>query len=178
MKKVLISLFVGLVIGALIGAFAIPEGNVTGDVIAPIIEEEIPSTTSTTIPYSEVIGSERKSPSNRVELDDLKLYRNQVRIYMDDLTIAQFNDTNSMDPFIDETAHAIQKNVTSKDDLFIGDIVAYEDSEGYLILHRIVDISEDENGWYAIFKGDNNAFVDYNKVRFEQLKYIVIGIFY
>jgi hypothetical protein len=177
MKKVLIPLFIGLLVGVLIGTFAVPNGSVTGNVVEDLPEEQA-STTTTTIPYSEVIGSERKSPSNRVEAEDLVLYRNQVRIYMDDLHIAQFNDTNSMDPFIDEDAHAIQKDVTSKDDVFIGDIVAYEDSDGFLVLHRIVDISEDSEGWYAIFKGDNNAFVDYDKVRFEQLKYIVVGIFY
>ena len=174
MKKLLIYALIGFIAGFLVSFFVIPDGNVTGEVIA----EEPVITSTTTIPYSEIVGSERKSPSNRVETDDIKLYKNQVRIYMDDLNIARFNDTNSMDPFIDEDAHAIQKNVTSKDDVFVGDIVAYEDPEGHLILHRIVDISEDSDGWYAIFKGDNNAFVDYDKVRFEQLKYIVVGIFY
>ncbi len=46
-----------------------------------------------------------------------------------------------------------------------------------LIIHRVVEIGEDEQGTYFITKGDNNFFSD-GKVRFGQIKYVTIGVIY
>ena len=44
--------------------------------------------------------------------------------------------------------------------------------------HRIISIGNDEEGTYYIMKGDNNQVQDPYKVRFSNIKYILIGVFY
>ena len=46
------------------------------------------------------------------------------------------------------------------------------------VIHRIAEISNDEQGWYAIVKGDNNEAPDPERVRFEQIKKVLVGVLY
>jgi hypothetical protein len=179
MKKTILVVLAMFLLGLAIGLF-IPEislGTPTGNVVSDIPEEIVIEPEPIIPPYFEALGSERLSPRNRVVEDDLVLYDNQIRVYKDNLVLAQFNDTNSMDPLIDKGAHAIQMPVNNSDEISVGDIVAYQDGEE-IVLHRIVEIDEDEQGWYAMFKGDNNSFADPSKVRFEQILYVVVGVLY
>lgn len=43
-------------------------------------------------------------------------------------------------------------------------------------MHRVVEIGEDEQGWFAITKGDNNEEVDPGKRRFQDIKRITVGV--
>ena len=58
----------------------------------------------------------------------------------------------------------------------VGDIISYK-HEGLIIIHRVVSIGDDGE-WFAITKGDNNLEIDPYKVRFENVKGLVVGILY
>tara|TARA_Y100000310_G_C20457842_1_gene703905 strand:+ start:289 stop:834 length:546 start_codon:yes stop_codon:yes gene_type:complete len=181
MKKMILLLFVAFFVGLTVGNFVIPDVSFTGQAVTDVVEESpIIEEKPVEVPYREPIGGERASPSDRVNTSQIKQYRNEVRLRLTNTTIAEFKETNSMDPLLDSGAHGIQLPVKSADEVFVGDIIAYETLYDVpeIVLHRVVEIGEDEEGWYAIFKGDNNAFVDYDKVRFSQIRYVLVGILY
>ncbi|MBN2142093.1 hypothetical protein JW711_02065 [Candidatus Woesearchaeota archaeon] len=119
------------------------------------------------------------SPGDRVKEDQILVNNERVLLNIQGAEWATFTDTNSMDPVIDKGANAIEVKPESVDDLYVGDIVAYESeyADG-LIIHRIVYKGEDENGIYFILKGDNNPASDPGKIRFEQIKRVVVAIIY
>ena len=84
-----------------------------------------------------------------------------------------------MDPVLDIGHNAIQIIPKSEDEIKVGDIISYksEQIEGNVI-HRVINIGEDNEGWYATLKGDNLRSPDPGKVRFSQVRRIVIGIIY
>ncbi len=47
-----------------------------------------------------------------------------------------------------------------------------------LIVHRIVEIGNDDEGRYYILKGDNNRFADPGKIRYPQIRYVLIAVVY
>ena len=129
-------------------------------------------------PFS-ISSNELKSPSDWIKESEIELSKNQVIINIDNATWVQFTDTNSMDPVIDIGSNAIEIKPSSPDVLKIGDIISYDSNriKGNII-HRIISIEEDENGIYFITKGDNNQRIDPEKIRFDQIKGVVVGILY
>ena len=86
-------------------------------------------------------------------------------------------DTNSMDPVLDEDSNAIQIRPTSPSQIQVGDIISYSSPYG-IIIHRIVEVGSDDSGWYARVRGDNNAYSDPEKGRFEQVKSVLVAVIY
>ncbi len=122
---------------------------------------------------------DKPSPHDWVSMNNIKVYDNQVVITLPHPEWAQYLDTNSMDPVIDASANTIQLVPQKEDDLHVGDIVAYESKyHDGIITHRVVDIGEDADGWYAILKGDNNQKQDPGKIRFPQIKRVVVAVIY
>jgi len=128
-------------------------------------------------PFNKLI--EKLSPSDWIKEDQILVYDNKVIIDIENAEWASFTDTNSMDPVIDENAHAIEIAPKSYRDIQEGDIVSYslEGIEG-TIIHRIVETGFDSDGWYAITKGDNLDKKDPFKIRFENIKRVVVAIIY
>jgi signal peptidase I len=124
-------------------------------------------------------GNEVASPTDRIDEDQIIVTNEKVVLNIKGAEWASFTDTNSMDPVIDEGAHAIEIIPTSEDDVQIGDIIAYksEYAEG-TIIHRIVFKGQDDKGTYFVLKGDNNPINDPGKIRFEQIKRVVVAIIY
>ena len=124
-------------------------------------------------------NKELNSPSDWIAQQQIHLYDNKVVIDIENPQWAIFTDTNSMDPVIDAGAHAIEIVPESPEQISVGDIVSYksEYADGNVI-HRVVYIGEDEDGWYCKMKGDNNPFEDPGKVRFEQLQRVLVAIIY
>jgi len=120
------------------------------------------------------------SPSDTLKEDDIHVLSDRVEIDIAGAIPVVFTDTNSMDPVIDFGTTALELEVTDPNELQVGDIVSYETQRapGTTVVHRIVEIGEDEEGLYFIFKGDNNPTTDPDKVRPEQLRRKVIGILY
>lgn len=126
-----------------------------------------------------VVSKERDNPKDRIKESQIHVYDDTVVIEITDPEWSTFTDTNSMDPVIDNGANAIHIVPKNEDELEIGDIVAYESeySEG-TIIHRIIDIKYDKSGKYFILKGDNNQQQDPGKIRFNQIKRVLVAIIY
>ena len=124
-------------------------------------------------------GLEKDSPGDWIKENQIKVYDNKVIIELKDAEWASFTDTNSMDPVLDETANAIEIIPKSTDDIHVGDIISY--NSGYAdgtIIHRVIKIDKDNKGWYCIVKGDNNQSPDPGKIRFNQIKRVLVAIIY
>ncbi len=120
---------------------------------------------------------ELPSPADRIKEDQIIVYEDMVIIKLNNASLARYADTNSMDPVIDKEATGIEIVPENEDDIHVGDIIVYENS-GELIVHRVIAIGHDEKGKYFIVKGDNNPVEDPIKVRFNEIKYILVGILY
>lgn len=122
-------------------------------------------------------GAERASPQDWISEEQIRVYNDKVEINVQGAKWATFADTNSMDPFLDKGANALQLVPEKAEDLAIGDIITY-DLNGRKIIHRIVDIQQDSQGYVFIVKGDNNAGIDPRPVRFEQIERVLVAIIY
>lgn len=120
---------------------------------------------------------ERYSPSDWVKNEQIKVYPNNILLQIKDASWATFTNTNSMDPFIDEKANALEIIPNNPDAINVGDIIAYETEIG-VIIHRVIEKGTDEIGVYYIVKGDNNPVADSMKVRFEDIRGVVIAVIY
>lgn len=154
--------------------FQIPENNAEGG-----FEYEDQSTIEKMLIGLTNSPNEQNSPKDRISEDQILVNRERIQINLQDATWATFTDTNSMDPVIDAGANAIEVTPRNEKDLQVGDIVAYESeyADG-TIIHRIAHIGIDDEGTYFIMKGDNNPTSDPGKVRFSQIKKVVVAIIY
>jgi len=123
--------------------------------------------------------TERPSPYDWIKENQIHVYNNKVVIDIKNPEWATFTDTNSMDPIFDYGSHAIEIIPKGPEDIHVGDIVSYKSkyADG-IIVHRVIKVSEDEKGWYAILKGDNNKNPDPGKIRFNQIERILVAIIY
>lgn len=126
-------------------------------------------------------GLERPSPADRLTTAHVNV--NSNRVVIDGIKgrrfeTAIFTDTNSMDPLIDEDTQAIQIIPLSPDEIKVGDVISYDAGKFGIIIHRVIEIGNDEQGWYARVKGDNNASPDPLKVRFPMIKRVLVGVLY
>jgi len=86
--------------------------------------------------------------------------------------------SKSMSPTFDYGHTLIlQYPILSPEEISIGDIIIYETGLDATIVHRVVEIGEDGEGLYYVTKGDNNILRD-PKIRFHQIKYLVVGVLY
>ena len=126
-----------------------------------------------------LLGEERPSPADRISESDVKVYSNRVEISIRNAKWRKFIDSNSMDPLIDAGTTTIEIQPKYASDIKIGDIVAYDvDGFDYAFVHRVIAIKSDQKGIYFVTKGDNFYNADPNKVRFNDIKGIVVGILY
>lgn len=131
--------------------------------------------------YSGVTGKAiaRNAPSDHVKENQINVFKDRVILDIKDAVWAKFTPTHSMDPVLSDSANAIEVLPKSSDDIKEGDIVAYKsDYADGTIIHRVIKKGEDQLGTYFIVKGDNNPSVDPGKVRFEQIKSVVVAIIY
>ncbi|MEM3127346.1 MAG: signal peptidase I [Candidatus Woesearchaeota archaeon] len=124
--------------------------------------------------------AEVNSPADHIKEDQIKAYEKKVEISFDKKTrFVKFVDTNSMDPVLDAETNAIEVIPDSSDEINKGDIISYKSSRSPIpVIHRVVEVNKDENGWFAIVKGDNNPEPDPEKVRFHQINGVVVALFY
>jgi hypothetical protein len=158
----------------------------------PLLNNDRPVTTTTTYvlsgddDYGNLItrvittdSDERPSPYDRVTEDRIHVYKDKIVIDLPNAQWARFTDTNSMDPVLDIGTNAIEIVPQQPEDLHVGDIVSYESkyADG-TIIHRIIEIGHDDSGWYALMKGDNNQRTDPGKIRFSQIRRVVVALIY
>ena len=124
-------------------------------------------------------GKEKPSPQDRIKEKDVRVFNNEVVIKIGNANWREFIDSNSMDPFIDEGTATIEIKPKNEKEIKTGDIIAYNiDELDYALVHRVVEIGNDEEGIYFITKGDNYYKEDPYKIRFERIEGIVVGVLY
>ena len=126
------------------------------------------------------VSKELVSPADRISESQLLFYEDKIVIKVSDANWTKYADTNSMDGFLDDGAIGIEIKPENELDVQVGDVISYDAdwSDKGLVAHRVIDTGYDENGWYAKAKGDNVSFADPGKIRFEQIKYILVGVLY
>lgn len=122
-------------------------------------------------------ASEASSPSDRISESQIILTKDQLIINIDNARITGYADTNSMDPVLDSGATGIEIVPKSADEISVGDVIAYQSNIG-LIPHRVIKKEVDDKGVFFIVKGDNNPIEDPVKVRFSQVRYVLVGVLY
>jgi hypothetical protein len=137
----------------------------------------IVSLTDKQIPASFLGTKEISSPSDWVKEDQIKVYEDKVVLNIKDALWASFTNTNSMDPFLDEDSHALEIIPENENEINIGDIISYQTAYG-VVIHRVIEKDVDDKGMYYLVKGDNNLFKDPFKVRFDEIKGVVVAIIY
>lgn len=119
------------------------------------------------------------TPADRVSEDEIHVYSDKVVLDLKDASWASFTPTHSMEPLISEKAHGIEIKPKSPSEMKVGDVISYNsDFTTGLVIHRIIETGFDEQGWYAVVKGDNNAEQDPGKVRFDDVNGVLVGIIY
>lgn len=122
-------------------------------------------------------ASEMPSPGDWIKENQIKVYKDRVVLEIDNPAWANFTDTNSMDPFLDEDSNTIEIKPEAPEQVNPGDIISYQTGEG-IIIHRVVERGEDKEGLYYLVKGDNNSSQDPFKVRFKDIKGVVVAVIY
>jgi signal peptidase I len=163
----------------LIASLAFMLGLVASIAFMGINSVEIPAITdhSPVLQDGVLKAKERISPFDWVKESDIGVYEDGVTISVDNPQWAVFADTNSMDPVFDSNSHAIEIIPKTAEDVHVGDIASYSTDNG-TIIHRVIETGYDREGWYAMFKGDNNPAKDPEKVRFNDIRRIVVAIIY
>lgn len=124
-------------------------------------------------------NEEKPSPYNWISEGDIYVYEDRVVLNIKNAEWATFTDTNSMDPTFDYGSNAIEIVPETPNQIHVGDIVSYNlRGSDSIIIHRVIETAFDELGWYMKTKGDNNARADPDKIRFDQVKRIVVAIVY
>jgi hypothetical protein len=121
----------------------------------------------------------QSSSSDFVTEEQIEIQKDRIIIYIPNAIMSSYAATGSMLPVINHTANGIEIPVTSVDQIHVGDIIAFqlEKNSSELIVHRVIEIGYDNEGWYCITKGDNNL-VDDGKIREWQIKFKTIIIIY
>lgn len=126
------------------------------------------------MPLGISFNSETEAPGDWIKESQIHVYENAIVIDIDEASLSRYAPTGSMLPVLDEKSNGIRIVPKSEEQIKIGDIITFE-QDGYSIIHRVVEIGKDEQGTYFITKGDNNNITD-GKIRFEDIKYVTIGI--
>jgi hypothetical protein len=119
---------------------------------------------------------ETKVPGNWVEEKQIHVYDNAIVIDVDGASLSRYGNTGSMIPILDEKSNGIRIVPKSASQINTGDIITFEQNKD-LIVHRVIEKGEDENGTWFITKGDNNDIAD-GKIYFESVRYVTIGVLY
>lgn len=117
--------------------------------------------------------------SDHVSEDQIKVYGDSAAISLSDKNLrwSRYANTNSMLPLLDEGYNGLEFVPTSEDEIHIGDVISFNYNDKNYV-HRVIEIGNDVNGWYAITKGDSNDFIDEGKRRFEDVKGVLIGVIF
>jgi signal peptidase I len=134
---------------------------------------------STNIDYpNSNTATEVNSPSNWLNEEDIRVYDDVVVLEIQNARFISLADTNSMDPVFDNEANIIEIIPETAYEINIGDIISFEAKDGRTYIHRVIIKDIDNQGYFFITKGDNNQNTDSTKIRFSQVKGVVVGILY
>jgi len=127
------------------------------------------------------------SPGDFVSKKDINVNSSKILIDLDHLekqiVLSNYDDSKSMFPLINNDSIGMGFRPDSSEEINIGDIISFWsfadiENKKRLVVHRVIDKGSDEKGIYFITKGDNNPKKDKQKVRFEEVDSVLIGILY
>jgi len=124
-------------------------------------------------------GGELPSPRVKIEPQEIGYDSNTEILTVSNvkspLWITTVKSSNSMEPLVD-IGHIVVLSQDPKylDDLNVGDIIIWERSDGESIIHSIIEISQDGDGWYCITKGLNNPTPDNERIRKDKVKWVAL----
>jgi signal peptidase len=95
---------------------------------------------------------------------------------VENLSLSNYAATGSMIPALDENSNGIRIKPASPEQISAGDIVTFRRGED-LIVHRVIEMGNDEKGVWFVTKGDNSDLDD-GKIYFSQVEYVTIGVLY
>ncbi len=117
-------------------------------------------------------------PVSRIQEGEINLTNESVVILVNNPFLARFSDTGSMLPLISHESKAIQVIPANYSEIMPGDIISFENIMGETIIHRVIETGFDEQGWYAVTRGDNTYKDDPEVVRFPQVRRVLVAIIY
>lgn len=117
------------------------------------------------------------APGDWIKQDQIKVTNESIIIHVSNAELSTYAATGSMKPTLDKGANGIRIIPISAEDINIGDIISYN-SNNDLVVHRVIEKGSDEKGYWFITKGDNNMITDDSKIRFDDIKYVTIGVLY
>ncbi len=129
--------------------------------------------------FSQTTLTQQKVPSNTL-LDSqiINYVDKKIEITGECLSVDNVFGSGSMAPTFGENHSLIVDHCFNQSDIQIGDIICYDNNIDHSQSHRVFDIKEDSNGWYAVTKGDNSFWKDDYKVRLSDIDGIVMGVLY
>lgn len=125
-------------------------------------------------PFGNGINGSLAAPSDWITGEQIEVYDDKILIKVSNASLSKYAETRSMIPVLDSASNGIRIKPVSEAQIKVGDIVTFE-RDSNLIVHRVIEIGEDDLGKWFITKGDNSNFVD-GRIRFKDIKYVTIGI--
>lgn len=138
------------------------------------------STSIKELPFNSLFSrnSERESPSDYIQEENIQVFPDRIIIFLNNAKISSYEDTNSMDPLLDINHNGIEVPADCSN-LEKGDIIAYKATwVNAIVIHRIVEISKNNEGIYFTAKGDNSNINDPQKIRCSEIKSKLVGVLY
>jgi len=114
------------------------------------------------------------APGNWIKISQIQITGDSIILNIPNASISSYAPTGSMKPTFDQYSNGIRIIPSSPEQINVGDIVTFGAEN---IVHRVVEKGLDENGYWFITKGDNNQ-IDDGEIRFEDIKYVTIGVLY
>ena len=131
------------------------------------------------VPFNGLVvldGEDVDAPSDWVSEEDIIVLGDKVILRVAGVTLSSYVDSGSMVPVLDEGANGIRVVPGSEDEVGVGDIVSFR-MGGMLVVHRVVEKGEDDEGVWFEVKGDANVLGD-GRIRFDDIEYVTIGVIY
>lgn len=124
-------------------------------------------------------SEELLGPKDRIKETQIRITDKKVVLDIPNVYWGYMLDSNSMDPLLDEGTTILTIKPKLEEDILIGDIIVFNvNFTEHNIVHRVINITKDENGIFFITKGDNNPSEDPLKVRLKNIIAVVVGILY
>ena len=125
--------------------------------------------------YFNLAEEEIVSPGDHIKENQIIATEDYVILELNDAVLAEFAATGSMLPALNEFSTGIEIKPKSEEQIKVGDIIVYERSNEQII-HRVKYIKEENGEEIFVLQGDNDNFKE--EVRFQEIKYILVGVIY
>lgn len=120
---------------------------------------------------------ERASPKIRIHRSMIHVYDDKIVLDIKEPLLTSYTGTNSMEPTLDNGMYGVAIRPVAREDIQVGDIIGFNKNNS-TIAHRVVRIGWDDDGWYALTKGDNKLLRDFIKVRWHEVMNVQVGVLY